>query len=91
MVLPAGVSVDRYPKTAPLLCVEILSPEDTWRRLQAVVNDYCDMGANSIWALDPETRIAYNCDLDGFHKTDELTIRGTDIRFTSADLFSIPG
>ena len=91
MVFPAGVSVTRYPKTAPLLCIEVLSPEDTWRRLQAVVNDYCAMGVPSVWALDPETRVAYYCDLDGFHKTDELAVAGTEIRFTSAEVFSVLG
>ena len=91
MVLPADLKVERYPKTAPLLCIEVLSPEDTWRRLQAVVNDYCEMGVKSVWALDPETRVAYNCDLDGFHKTDELVVPGTEIRFTAADVFAVLG
>lgn len=91
MVIGSGEKIDRYPKTPPLLCVEVLSPEDTWRRLQAVVNDYCEMGVKSVWALDPETRVAYNCDLDGFHKTDALAVPGTDIRFTTSEVFAVLG
>ena len=91
MVVPGGLTVERYPSTAPLLCIEVLSPEDTWRRLQAVVNDYCAMGVRSVWALDPETRVAYYCDLDGFHKTEELAVAGTEIQFTAAEVFAILG
>ena len=92
MVLRAdGEKVDRYPTTAPLLCIEILSPEDRWRRLQSVVDDYCEMGVNSIWALDPETRMAYYCDRDGFHKTHELAVKGTQIRLRVTELFALLG
>ena len=89
MVMRAGVKVDRYPTVAPLLCVEVLSPEDRWSRLQMAVNDYCEMGVASVWALDPETRLAFYCDADGFHKTDVLAVPGTDIRLTSAEIFAV--
>ncbi len=91
MVIGAGQKIYRYPKTPPLVCIEVLSPEDTWRRLQAVVNDYCEMGAKSVWALDPETRVAYNCDLEGFHKIEEQVVPGTTIRITVAEVFSVLG
>jgi Uma2 family endonuclease len=89
MVLPAGEKVHRYPTTAPLLCVEILSPKDIWGRVQAVVNDYCELGVPGIWALDPETRGAYYCDRSGFRKTDVLAVEGTPIRLTADEIFAL--
>jgi Uma2 family endonuclease len=91
MVMRAGETIHRFPKVAPLVCVEILSREDTWRRLQQVINDYSAMGCSNIWALDPHGRGAYYCDLDGFRKTDELAVSGTEIRFTAAELFAVLG
>ncbi len=37
----------------PLLCVEVLSPDDRWRRVNASVSDYQEMGVQCIWVIDP--------------------------------------
>lgn len=89
MVLRAGHKVDRIVREAPLLCIEVLSPEDTWKRLHEKVQDYLSLGVQHIWALDPGTREAYLCDDNGFHKvtTPDLTIPDTPIRLTLADVF----
>lgn len=91
VVMRAGETIHRYPKVAPLICVEILSQEDTWRRLQQMIDDYSAMGCSNIWALDPKSRSAYYCNLDGFHKTDELAVPGTEIRFSTAEVFAVLG
>jgi len=38
---------------APLLCVEILSPDDRWSRVIASVSDYQMMGVPCVWVIDP--------------------------------------
>jgi len=52
---------DRSPiiRNAPLLCVEILSPEDTVRKTQDRVNDYLAMGVPTVWVVDPKLQRAY--------------------------------
>lgn len=43
----------------PLLCVEVLSPEDRMSRVQARIREYFAMGVPCVWVLDPETRQAF--------------------------------
>jgi len=41
----------------PVAVFEVLSPEDTVRRLMRKLNDYHAMGIPEIWVVDPETRV----------------------------------
>ncbi len=43
----------------PLLCIEVLSRDDTVRELQERVNDYSAMGVPHVWAVDPLLRVGY--------------------------------
>jgi len=48
--------VEQVLTRPPLACIEILSPEDTLRRMQDRIDDYRKFGVTSIWILDPVTR-----------------------------------
>ena len=43
----------------PLLCVEVISPDDRWRRIRASVHDYEAMGVPCVWVVDPYERRAW--------------------------------
>ena len=90
IVLRREHKVDRIVREAPLICIEVMSPEDTWRRLRGVLGDYLAMGVENIWAFDPETRTAHRFDGAGLHVvTDaELAVSGTEIRVRVAEVFS---
>ncbi len=45
--------------TPPLLCVEILTPEDRLPRAARVMDDYARMGVPNLWLFDPIDRVAY--------------------------------
>lgn len=72
----------------PLACIEILSPEDTMRRMQERVEDYRAFGVRSIWILDPGTRKGYDCQPSGWLDTNEFIIPGTPIRLVLPELFA---
>jgi Uma2 family endonuclease len=43
----------------PILCIEILSPEDRMKRIKERVTDYLEMGVPSVWVLDAKVKRAY--------------------------------
>jgi Uma2 family endonuclease len=91
MVLHPGQKQTQIIREAPLLCIEVLSPEDRFSRLKKKIDKYVALGVPHIWAFDPATREAYVCDAAGFHRvtTADLTIPDTPIRLTLASVFSI--
>jgi Uma2 family endonuclease len=75
--------------TPPLLCIEILSPEDRLPRVLKVLDDYVKMGVPNLWILDPLERIAYLYK-DSTLKliSDRLTIPDTEIYVDLPTLFA---
>ena len=57
-VVRQGEPVERVRVTAPLLCVEVLSPEDRPGRIMKRLDDFVAMGAENLWILDPSDRSA---------------------------------
>ncbi len=43
----------------PLLCVEVLSPDDRWSRVNASISDYQNMEVPCVWVVDPYRRAAW--------------------------------
>ena len=46
-------------RTPPLLCVEVLSKDDTMSSMQERIRDYIEMGVPNVWLIDPRTRRGY--------------------------------
>ncbi len=55
----AGDPKQKVPSTPPVLCIEVLSPEDRMSRIEIRINDYLAMGVATVWVIDPETRQAF--------------------------------
>jgi Uma2 family endonuclease len=91
MVLRRGTKVSRIVREAPLLCIEVLSPEDTWAKMRARLNDYLTLGVEHVWCFDPEAREARRYTAEGFQvvREPELTVAGTAIRITVAEVFAV--
>ena len=53
---------------APLLCVEILSPEDRIPRMEEKISEYFRMGVRAVWAIDPRTQTGYQCEGASFER-----------------------
>jgi len=52
----------RVLTVAPLLVIEVLSPEDRLQRTAVEANDYLDMGVPIVWIVDPVEKLAYVVD-----------------------------
>ncbi|MDQ2711117.1 MAG: Uma2 family endonuclease [Acidobacteriota bacterium] len=72
-----------YPKTAPFLVVEVISPSNRKRRIEAKVQAYLANGTSSIWVIYPKKRIVQ------VHRDSEtITYSGTDTLSLPAELSS---
>jgi Uma2 family endonuclease len=71
----------------PLICIEILSPEDRLARLQEKIDDYLDFGVRHVWVIDPATRRAYACDHAGMHIISELATSDPEVRIPLDQVF----
>lgn len=81
-------AVEQILTKPPLACIEILSPEDTLRRMQERISDYQQFGVKNIWILDPATQRGYDCRPNGWLDAREFEIPSTPIRLVLADIFS---
>ena len=53
-ILDASAPVEQITTHAPVAVFEVLSPEDTVKRLKHKLEDYAAMGIPQIWVVDPE-------------------------------------
>jgi Uma2 family endonuclease len=90
LVVRKGESFDRYLTHPPLIAIEILSPEDSLRKMQEKFTNYLRFGIANIWIVDPEPRLAYRYTDTGLEQvqTGELTVPETPIRLVLSDLFA---
>jgi len=58
-VVRRGIGAEPIVRTPPLLCVEILSRDDSMSDMHERVDDYLAMGVGSVWVIDPRRRKAY--------------------------------
>ena len=56
---------DAIIRVPPLLCVEIISSEQSLRDMQERTDDYLGMGVRQVWVLDPVRRRAFVPDAGG--------------------------
>ena len=81
---------DLIIRTAPLLCIEVLSSKDTVASTSSRAEDYRAMGVPHIWAADPWKRRAYIYGRDSFEQVVDgfLRLPGTPIVVSTAELFA---
>lgn len=90
-VLDASHAKEQIIRTAPLLCVEILSPEDTLRKMRKRSEDYFAMGVREVWIFDPVGRVVTVCGADGSayeQKSGVLALPDTAVSLDLDEMFS---
>ena len=75
---------------APLICIEVISRQDTMIGMFERLEDYRRMGVEHVWLIDPSNRHAYIATARGLHAPPhgEYTIPGTLIRISLAEVFA---
>jgi Uma2 family endonuclease len=90
MVLRSGKRYTGVIEDAPLICMEVLSPDDIWARIRERLDDYLAMGVEHVWCFEPEAREVRRYTAEGFVRVTQpiLEIPGTPIRISISDVFS---
>jgi Uma2 family endonuclease len=60
-----GQQIEQIPTKPPLVCIEILSPEDRWTRVERRTEDFLTMGVERVWVFDPQERQVFECTRSG--------------------------
>lgn len=73
----------------PLLCIEILSPEDRASRTHEKIRDYLDMGVLEVWVVDPAARSIriFKGSTMVEHTTGNIGVPETPITLAIAEIF----
>jgi Uma2 family endonuclease len=89
-IVRLGAPVERVRVTAPLICIEILSPEDRPGRVMKRLKEFVAMGAENIWVIDPVDRSASTFSRFGLQvaETDRLEVPGTPIYLDVPAIFA---
>jgi Uma2 family endonuclease len=86
-VLLGGKPKEQILRTPPLICIEILSPEDRVSRMRQRLDDYLAFGVPYVFLLDPETRKAYRWTTAGMSEVSELRTDNPDMTVPVDALF----
>ena len=74
--------------SAPLLCIEILSPEDTVSRVNAKIQDYLRFGVPEVWVADPKERRIWIYRSNGMEEAVEvIRLSGTSVEIPVSEIF----
>jgi Uma2 family endonuclease len=64
-VFPRGQEIEQIPTKPPLLCIEVLSPEDKWSHFEKHIQDFLTMGVERVWVFDAQERDVFECTKSG--------------------------
>jgi Uma2 family endonuclease len=83
--VPDIVVTDGKPREAvltqaPLLCIEILSPEDRLSRIRSRAEEYLQFGVPEVWIIDPDSLRTYVVSSNGLNETRERVLTTKDGR-----------
>lgn len=87
MVLSSAAFYPAVIEEPPLLCIEIVSPDDKLADLVIRAGDYLSIGVAITWILDPETKQVFIYSNQGTIESSEAVLRYGQIELPIAELF----
>lgn len=81
---------EQIVRTPPLLCIEVLSPDDRMSRVRERVREFLEMGVAEVWVVDAEARSVsvYAGATMMEHTSGSLRVPETPIVIELAEIFS---
>ncbi len=89
VVVTRGRPKEQILTSVPLLCIEVLSPEDTISRVNERVQDYLAFGVPVVWVVDPAERRLWIYRSTGMEEAlGSVRLDGTSIEIPFDEIFS---
>jgi len=89
-LLAEDAPVEQIVKTPPILCIEILSKEDTMTRIMVRVKDYFQMGVPVCWIVDPALRSGWVATPGHLAEPADGILRAGEIEMPLAEVLEQP-
>ncbi len=88
VVVTRGKPNEQILTQPPLLCIEILSPEDRISRTNLRIQEYLDFGVPVVWLVDPAERRVWVYRKNGMEEAkDSVSLDGADIAVPFSEIF----
>jgi Uma2 family endonuclease len=86
IVLSADAPREEVVVTAPLVCVEVLSPADSLRAMWDRTQDYLSIGVTVCWIVDPKELRAWTVTSAGLIEAKDSILRAGEIEMPLAEV-----
>ena len=87
-VYGADFPINQIFADPPLICIEVLSPEDRKSRLRQKIEDYRAFGVARIWILDPQKRTGWDASSGEWIPAERFAVEGTPVYLDIAELLA---
>lgn len=89
VVVVRGKPDEQILTKPPLLCVEILSPEDRMSKVNGRIKEYLDFGVPVVWLVDPQERKLWIYRPTGMSEAtgESVKVDGTDLEVPLTEIF----
>jgi Uma2 family endonuclease len=88
VVVTRGKPDEQILTKAPLLCIEILSPQDTISKTNRRVQEYLDFGVPVVWVVDPPEKAIWVYRQNGMEQaTDPVKLDGASLEVPFSEIF----
>ena len=80
--------LEEVPTTPPLVCIEVLSPEDRWLGVEKRIADFLAMGVQWIWIFDPKRRRVFEYTKSGKREVLEDLLEAPPVSIRISELMA---
>ena len=80
--------IEQVPSKPPLVCIEVLSPEDRWPRVEKRIQDFLTMGVERVWVFDPKKGEVFEYTKSGRRKVVEDLLEAPPVSIRISELMA---